>query len=827
MADNGITKQEMQELFEKFFGTSTGARTYDPDDVEAFTRQMKLSVAELKKSQPGIKQFGDFLNGTKQPIQDVREELKKFDEQIERATRTAKSSEDVAAVSALQAQKREMASAAAARTTKAALGNLAIGAGEVAATMTQGAVDFVKGLQDGASGTQLSTRAAVNFAKAGGDAAKAVGGFGQAIGTAMMMIGGPWVKAIGAAIEVIGLLVDFFGGKSAKAMADAAELVGKELEKTQKAFQEITAAGAVFGGGMTEMRQRAYEAGLDIAQLSTVVKASREEMTMMGIGLGEATKRVAGVSKELRNSDLGIQLRKLGYSAEEQAELSAGVMANMSAAGNSRAINDKQVAEQTAKYGKDLKVLADITGQDAKKAMDKARTQAMEADVLAQAQAEGGADAVKKLQRQLALMPEVMKKGYLEFVSTGGSAIADAATNVAITQNPKIMEQYRAQYDALKNQNIDASQAQDQTSKLTEETAQYQRDHVKEQRSMAQAARLASDSVSGGVKGAVDIQNALIMTNAKLQKGTTQGARDAADAAAKNLAPLDVATAELEENTQKLKAALGKELTSTITGFASASAKGLETLDEALSKFGVETKGASSRREAKAEAARKQTTASTAAGDIQYDEMGNAVSGGPTSATPATPGTTGGPGAGTGKSAEDLIKFNGGITGNKSNFDNLNADFKSKFMAMIAEYGKPVTITSGARTAEEQALIDSGNNPKAKPGHSLHNFGRAIDLNTPDVNGLKAAGLLQKYGFQGLNNDPVHIQMADKGASLGANDVAIVGEKGPEIVQGSGSVTSRASTSEIFSKMNSNLETMIRLLKDQHSTSEKILWAQS
>jgi hypothetical protein len=834
MADNGISKDEMADLFERYMGgKSGGGKGYDPNDLDSFTKSLKRSTEELKKSQPGFKGLQDFLSGvktSKDAFNGLREQLDNLDDQIEKTAKSTKdgaiSSENVAKVSALNAQKRELAQAAAAKASKAAFGNLAIGVGEFAASMAEGAVSFVKGLQDGASGSQLATDAAKNFAKSGADAASSVAGFGQSIGMVMTLIGGPWVKAIGAAIEVLGMFVDFFAKKGGKAAAEAAELLGKELQKTQKGFKDITEAGAVFGGGMTEMRKTAAEAGLDIAQLAIVVKGSREDLAMMGIGAGEATKRLAGVSKELRNSELGIQLRKLGYTAEEQAELSAAVMANMNAAGDKRAANDRLVAQETQQYGKDLKVLADVTGQDAKKAMDKARTQAMEADLLAQAQAEGGAEAVEKLQRQLATMPEAMKKGYMEFVSTGGTAIADSATNVAITQNPKIMEQYRAQYAALKDHNIDASKAQDQTSKLTEETAQYQRDQVKNQRSMAVATRLSSDSVSGGVKGAVDIQNALIMTNAKMQKGATQGARDAANKAAENLSPLDEASARLEENTQKLKAALGKELTDAVTGFAEAASKGLETLDGALSKFGVETKGGAAKRVAVAVAA-------------QASGAGGQRSSGTVGAGSAMVGGAGGEGdagaimeaAGSGgplkSSALDLLKFTP-RTGDKAHFDQLDPTFKERFMNMIAEYGVPVTVSSGFRSPEEQAAVKkAGGIMAADPGKSRHQRGSAIDLAESDVVSLKTMGLLQKYGFQGVNGDPVHIQMAANGASLGSNDLAIVGETGPELVQGPGSVTSRADTSELFKSMNNNIEAMLRVLKDHKDISEKTLWATS
>ena len=173
-----------------------------------------------------------------------------------------------------------------------------------------------------------------------------------------------------------------------------------------------------------------------------------------------------------------MQVRKLGYTVEEQAELGAQVSANLNASGRLRSTSDKEVANITAQYGRDLKILADITGEDAKKAMEKARLQAMEADLLAAAYEKGGPEAVEKLQAQLATMPEAMKKGYMEFVSTGGTAIADAATNVAITQNPKIMEQYRQQYETLGNANKKQHDALIETGQLTEQTGKYAREYL-------------------------------------------------------------------------------------------------------------------------------------------------------------------------------------------------------------------------------------------------------------------------------------------------------------------------------------------------------------
>ena len=184
-----------------------------------------------------------------------------------------------------------------------------------------------------------------------------------------------------------------------------------------------------------------------------------------------------------------------------------------------------------------------------------------------------------------------------------------------------------------------------------------------------------------------------------------------------------------------------------------------------------------------------------------------------------------------------------------SQMDLSKAGFKLKAGDVQAD-GAPVSsgILSIAKKIQESfpgfAYFSSFNDKyhQQNAPTSQHAQGKAIDfaLAKPptDEEGKALVGQLKQMGATlaiDEYNHPsgkatgghMHVQMADNGASLGPDDVAIVGEKGPEIVQGSGSVTSRASSSEIFNKMNANLETMIRLLKAQHGTSEKILMASS
>ena len=146
---------------------------------------------------------------------------------------------------------------------------------------------------------------------------------------------------------------------------------------------------------------------------------------------------------------------------------------------------------------------------------------------------------------------------------------------------------------------------------------------------------------------------------------------------------------------------------------------------------------------------------------------------------------SGGPSQEPKRSWEDYIKFTGG-TGTKEHFGKLLDPVQQNFAQMAEDYmtltGKKLQVNSAFRSPEEQAKVDSGSNPKALPGHSKHQQGRAIDINSSQVEDLKRSGLLQEFGFSPLQGDPPHIFMKDGGivkASEGGTP-AVIGEGGQD-----------------------------------------------
>ena len=323
----------------------------------------------------------------------------------------------------------------------------------------------------------------------------------QGLGEGIPFVGGV-LKGMGAAAEA-----------AADALASAAKVanafLSAELKKTTEAMKTFAAAGAGFAGGLTELRMVAGASGLNLKSFSEVIKNSRENITGMGLSATEAAIELgAGMNRTMTQvgrsgQTLRNEMLNMGYSYEQQGVIMSQYMANMRAAGTLEKMTKEELAKGTRDYARDLKILADITGKDAAKAMEQARMKSMEADIMAQLSPE----EAKKFQSAYAAMPDYAKKGFLEYVSTGGTAITDQATNIAMSQNAQLGELFKQGYNNIKDSAKDASAVQSETLKQASRVSQEQTKLAKEGNAqIGMAARLGATQL----QGVADMQNQMI-----------------------------------------------------------------------------------------------------------------------------------------------------------------------------------------------------------------------------------------------------------------------------------------------------------------------------
>jgi hypothetical protein len=541
----------------------------DPAAREALRKNIGEYTKGLKQTTVVTKSLTNVFDGAREDLnfEQTRENFDLLDKQLAKT-------KDAEEVREIQAAKGEILKAVTLKTGITAAANFAGGMLKAANMILDASRAFELSIQSGASGVEAGTQnliASIQANKQIQDTqADVIKDTSQGIG---MLAGafGKVGKIIGGFITLFGPLVSSFmkfnNDQEAKAAEHRAKLYGEELKKTEENYNKITAAGAMFANGMGEMRAQAANAGMRVKDFGDMIKNSSANLADMGMGLAQAAQRIGGVSKVLRTSDLGMQLRNLGLNAQEQAEAAAGAAANLNATGQLRSMSDQKVAEATVAYTKDLKILAAITGEDAKKKMEEARKRSMEADLMAQTLAKGGPLAMAKLRDQLATMPESLKKGYMEFVSTGGTAVADAATNVAIAQNPKIMAQYQQMFTTLGDGNKDASAAMQETGTLTEQTAKYAREHAASVKEMGLAARVGASDIATAT---MTIHNDLILANQKFTEGVTAATAKNVEDLSKTQDPLTKSMTKLQDDTDKAAVALEQRLTPALAAAADA-----------------------------------------------------------------------------------------------------------------------------------------------------------------------------------------------------------------------------------------------------------------
>ena len=200
--------------------------------------------------------------------------------------------------------------------------------------------------------------------------------------------GGGLAKSIPVFGPFIGGVID-----ATAALAKMANnMFADQLEKNIKALQLYAKSGVSFSGGMQQMQDLATSAGLGIKDFSEIVSKNKTELNKLGLAGGEAAIRLAkGMGASVTTigksgQNLRNEMFKMGYQYEEQGEIFTSFMANMQIAGKLRTMSDVDIAKGTREYAANLKVISDITGQDAKKLVEKTRSEATRGALLVKLQ---------------------------------------------------------------------------------------------------------------------------------------------------------------------------------------------------------------------------------------------------------------------------------------------------------------------------------------------------------------------------------------------------------------------------------------------------------
>jgi hypothetical protein len=365
-------------------------------------------------------------------------------------------------------------------------------------------------------------------------------------------------KSIGSMVPIIGggLAAAADGANAfAKAVIDAAvviakaanDIMAKEFTKSVDALKSYTAQGASFAGGMTEMRLTAKSAGLTVGALAASAKMASSDLRAMGLSQGEGVKKLAkGIDATVKTigksgGSLRDEMLGLGYSYEEQGAVMAQYMLQQKSAGVLEKMTSEQLARGTADYAKNLKVISDITGQDAKKLMEKARAESMRGALMGKLDAEQQKAFKDAHATLMQLGPEAgpQMQAALTQMLAGGTV-----TDPIIAQNAQAMEMIKKAAAGVKAGSQDMIQ---QTAKANGEFVLAQQRYGE---TATSTASIMSSSVSGLVKGVGGFNDNVRALNVDPKTGLL-----AAEAAEKQATATDSLTKSYQQITKDGNAA--------------------------------------------------------------------------------------------------------------------------------------------------------------------------------------------------------------------------------------------------------------------------------
>jgi hypothetical protein len=194
------------------------------------------------------------------------------------------------------------------------------------------------------------------------------------------------------------------------------------------------------------------------------------------------------------------ELLALGYTYEEQAGLVAQYGATLKASGQDiKNLAPAELAKQTKDYAVNLKVISDITGQDAKKLMDKARSESMRGAMMNKLDGEQR-KAFLSAHATMSTLGPGMQTALMQMISGG------TVTDPMIAGNAEAMEMLKKTAAGV---NAGSATMTADTQKAMSEAAAATRAKTLAEGSAVGTAQLMSKNTSGVVSGLADLETNL------------------------------------------------------------------------------------------------------------------------------------------------------------------------------------------------------------------------------------------------------------------------------------------------------------------------------
>ena len=310
-----------------------------------------------------------------------------------------------------------------------------------------------------------------NFVKGLGDLTKGLGSFatGLANGNTNFTSLNPLIDIVSNSLASLAKAIPFVGEAIAgatKAAAEGAKFVLELMDKNLKAFQELANAGALTAEGMEGVSRQFLESGMSLEGFKKAIRENAGDLAQWGKTVGggadKFTKAVGMLTKgDGPLAEAGLELRKLGMTADDIGTASAGFLQQELKLGRARNMTEEQLAKGTAKYAQELDALQKVTGLSKEDIIKQRNEQLADSrfsasmDVIAEENA-AGAEAIKQF--ALTIKDPELKRGFMDLTSGANTDAAKKALRVMGDTVPDVIEKLKNSKPEEVAKNFDLAQ---------------------------------------------------------------------------------------------------------------------------------------------------------------------------------------------------------------------------------------------------------------------------------------------------------------------------------------------------------------------------------
>lgn len=194
--------------------------------------------------------------------------------------------------------------------------------------------------------------------------------------------------------------------------------VAGAVETLQTQFQAAASVGANFGGNIANFSRSAGNAGMTMEQFSGVIQKNAQNLVFLGGSTAEGAKRLADMGKDIRKSQVGDELARLGYSTVDINNGLAEYSGRLARNGRAEQLSNKQLIALTGTYMKNLDAVSKLTGKS--KETLQAEQDARQADAQYRIMlSKLGPEQAAEMEKLMDSIPKAHQTGIKEILATG------------------------------------------------------------------------------------------------------------------------------------------------------------------------------------------------------------------------------------------------------------------------------------------------------------------------------------------------------------------------------------------------------------------------